>query len=278
MTILAIDFMNACHRARSGFKLGPAPVVFNFFRQFRSLVGQFEPTQIYVALEGRPRARHELHSEYKANRTVEPDDPRANELLEFFKQVNVIKDLLTQYFPVSVIRHPHHEADDTIANIIRNSTSSDDWIVISSDTDFIQLIQENNNVRIYNPVTKKFVEAPSDYSYVIWKALRGDPTDNIPGIPGCGDKTAAKLAEAVDTDEFKNYLLQEDHAKIFEKNIELIQFAEWTNEETLEMTCSIPSQNWNSIKTVFEGYGFSSMVKSGSWEKFVNTFKLLFNN
>ena len=111
MTILALDFMNAAHRARSGFKLGPAPVAFNFFRQFKSLVDQFQPTRIYVGLEGRPVKRHESMTAYKANRTVAPDDPRADELRKFFQQKDVIVDLLQRRFPVSVVRHPTSECD-----------------------------------------------------------------------------------------------------------------------------------------------------------------------
>ena len=69
--ILVIDFMNLCHRARSGFQMGPAPVVFNFFRQFKALVDEFKPNRVYVVLEGRPVQRYELLPEYKATRKVE---------------------------------------------------------------------------------------------------------------------------------------------------------------------------------------------------------------
>ena len=269
MTILAIDFMNQAHRARSGFQMGPAPVVFNFFRQFKALVDQFKPTRIYVALEGKPVHRYEAMGEYKANRKVDPDDPKAKELEKFFKQKDVIVDLLQKHFPVCVVRHATSECDDTLANLIRRSSSAVDWVLVSSDTDFIQLLQEHDNLRIYNPVQKKFVEAP-DYPYVTWKALRGDPTDNIPGVPGIGDKTADKLAS--DPDLLKEFITRPEIEPIFTRNFELIRFKEWSDEERDQMTSSSPAKDWQVVKDVFAGYGFNSMVKDEAWQKFTSSF------
>lgn len=272
MTILVLDFMNAAHRARSGFKAGDHPVVFNFFRGLRSLVEQFKPTRLYVVLEGKAVAKRQLMSEYKANRVVDPNDPRTADLQKFFKQVDVVKSLLSTHFPVSVVRHPKFEADDTIANVIRNSSTSADWVVVSSDTDFIQLLEMGRNVRLYNPVRKEFLSPPEEYPYVVWKALRGDPSDNIPGLDGCGDKTAARLASAVDSQEFADFLAEGDNATVFQRNMDLIQFAEWTPEEAAEMTSSSPTKDWDSVKSMFESYEFKSLVNPDSWSKFVGTF------
>lgn len=267
MTILALDFMNAAHRARSGFKLGPAPVIFNFFRQFKSLVDRFKPNRVYVALEGRPVKRHETMTEYKANRVVAPDDPRAEELARFFAQKDVIVDLLTKHFPVSVVRHPTSECDDTIANLVTASSSAVDWVIVSSDSDFTQLLHDRPHVRLYNPVQDAFVEAPEDYDYVTWKSLRGDASDNIPGVPGVGDKTATKIAS--DPNLLKEFLSRPEVGPIFARNYDLIRFMEWTREEAEQMTCSTPTKDWDAVKATFSGYGFTSMVKDGSWEKFV---------
>jgi len=275
MTILAIDFMNQAHRARSGFQLGPAPVVYNFFRQFKALVDQFKPSRIYIALEGRPVHRYEAMGDYKANRKVEADDPRAKELEKFFKQKDVIVDLLKKHFPVSVVRHPTSECDDTLANLIRRSSSAVPWVLVSSDTDFIQLLQEHDNLRIYNPVQKKFVEAP-DYPYITWKALRGDPSDNIPGVPGIGDKTADKLAS--DPELLAEFITRPEVQPVFTRNYELIQFKEWSPEEVDLMTSSSPTKDWQIVKDVFEGYGFNSMVKDEPWHKFVSSFDNLWGN
>lgn len=280
MTILVIDFMNSCHRARSGFVAGDHAVTYNFFRQFRALVEQFSPTKVYVVLEGHPEARHDLLKEYKANRVVEANDPRAAELAKFFKQVDECKDLLTKHFPVSVVRHPKHEADDTIANLISRAPKTTHWVIASSDSDFTQLLQTHKNVRLYNLVRKEFVEAPTDYDYVVWKSLRGDATDNIPGLPGVGDKTAEKMARkaAEGSSLFVEFLAKDDYADLFERNFSLITFAKWTDEEAADMTSSAPHRDWDTVKTAFDSFGFKSITNDKSWNKFVSTFDCLFGD
>lgn len=273
MTILSLDFMNAAHRARSGFKLGPAPVVFNFFRQFKSLVDKFKPNRVYVVLEGKPTKRKESLAEYKANRIVGEEDPRIKELQEFFKQKDVILDLLKAHFPVSVVRHPTSEADDTISNLICSSSSAVDWVIVSSDTDFIQLLHDRPNVRLFNPIKNDFIEAPEEYDYVTWKSLRGDSSDNIPGIPGIGDKTAAKIAS--DPIALREFINRPDNRELFSRNYNLIRFQDWNEEERLQMTSSFPTRNWFFVRETFEKYGFNSIVKEDAWQKFTSTFDKL---
>lgn len=272
MTILCIDFMNAAHRARSGFTAGEHAVIYNFFRQFKALVDQFKPSRVYLALEGRPVHRHEQLSEYKANRVVEEGDPRREELLRFFKQKDRIVELLSTYFPVSLVRHPTSEADDTIYNLIRTSSTAVPWIVVSTDTDFIQALQEFPHISLYNPVKKIFVNSP-DHPYVTWKALRGDSSDNIPGIPGVGDKTAEKLA--CDPELLTEFLSDPIKAATFQRNYDLISFRTWTEDEKMEMTSTSPVQDWNSVKDAFADMGFHSITKEGSWQKFVKPFESL---
>jgi len=269
--ILVVDFMNIAHRARSGFVDGEFAVVYNFLRQFKALVSQFDPDKVYVAMEGHPKHRHAISPIYKANRIVAEDDPKAADLAKFFVQCDIIKDLLQRRFPVSCIQHDDYEADDTIANVILNSSTSIDWIIASSDTDFIQLLDKRVGIQLYNPVRKEFIQSP-EYDYVTWKALRGDLTDNIPGIPGCGDKTATKLAMAVGTDYFSDYLRKDKRAEIFNTNLSLIDFAEWSVEEMGKMNCSSPAKDWNEVKEKLAGMAFKSIIKDDSWKKFTDTF------
>jgi DNA polymerase-1 len=271
--ILCIDFMNQCHRARSGFQMGPAPVVFNFFRQFKALIDEFKPNRVYVVLEGRPVQRYELLPEYKATRKVEESDPKYAELQRFFRQKDQIVELLSTRFPVSVIRHPTSECDDSIYNLVKMSSTAVPWTVVSNDTDFTQLIQQYSHVKVWNPIKKEFLEAPEGYEYVTWKALRGDGSDNIPGIPGIGDKTAAELAS--DPEKLAEFLSDETNAAQFTRNYELISFQQWTDEDMTKMTSTSPSKDWEFIKEIFSGYGFNSIVKEESWKKFVDSFDRL---
>jgi 5'-3' exonuclease len=269
--ILCIDGMNFLHRARSGWQLGSAPVIFNFMRNFRAQVELHKPTRVYFVLEGHPQQRKDILPEYKANRVVEPGTPEHDELVKFFEQVHVIVDHLSQHFPVSVVRHPHYECDDTIYNLIKRSSSAVPWVVASNDSDFTQLLNEFPNVSLYNPMKKEFVEVP-DYDYVTWKALRGDPSDNIPGI--ITDGAADRIVN--DPEALSDLLLCDSViGDTFSRNYELIKFITWSDDEALEMSCSHPTKDWEPLRKLFEQHDFKSLLKDKTWDKFVATFEPL---
>ena len=274
-SILCIDGMYLLHRARSGFKLGPAPVIYNFMRTFRSLVEKFAPTRIYFVLEGHPQQRIDNLPSYKGNREVEDGSKEHDDLQVFYSQVNVIVSDLKSHFPVSVVGHPEYECDDTIANLVRRSSSSVEWTIVSGDSDFIQLLNTHSNVKLFNPVKKEFVKAP-EYDYVTWKALRGDATDNIPGIPGIGDIKAEKMMD--DPDMLQEVLDRKDWRDIFERNYNLIKFYEWDDVEAFKMTSSAPKRDWDAVKSLFESHGFNSITKPDAWKKFTMTFDHLFGD
>jgi DNA polymerase-1 len=275
---LIIDFQNFAHRARAGFTLGQYAVVFNFMRNLRALVEMHKPDRVVLALEGHPRARHDLLTEYKANRAVDLEKDEA--MVSFFRQVDVIKELLAKHFPVTLVRHHDYEADDTIYNVIKSSSNCVKFVVASNDSDFTQLLNEFSNVSLYNPMKKEFVEEPDGYDYVLWKSLRGDATDNIPGIPGLSDAKAEELAK--DPVALRAFFDDPEKGKerraIQARNFQLIEFAQWSKEEAMEMTSTQPTRDWNAVKTKFEEFAFKSIVKDGAWEKFVSTFDSLFGS
>lgn len=284
--ILAIDGMNFLHRARAGFNAGDYYVVFNAFRNLRALVEMHSPTRVYFVTEGHPKWRYDLMSEYKANRVIEqaPDgsavDPKQVEKLQrerdFYRQAGLVVQLLSQHFPVSIIRHPDHECDDTIYNLIRRATTAVPWTVCSNDSDFTQLLGQFPHVRLYNPMTKEFVDDPVDFQYVTWKALRGDGSDNIPGIPGIGNKRADEIAS--DPDLLREFLSDQEHARIFQRNYRLIEFKTWSDDEAAQMTSSSPERNWSAVEKAFTQWEFKSLLKDKTWDKFRNTFDPLWGD
>lgn len=274
--ILIIDGHNFMYRARSGFQLGDFNVVFNFVRNLRSLVEKMEPTRVYFTLEGAPRRQEALLPTYKANRierreaeAAKPVEGRRSEE-DYRRQQEIIVRMLSYMLPITVVQHRDFEADDLIYNLVRRSSSAIEFTVVSTDTDFIQMLQEFGNVKLYNPITKAYVEPPADYDYVTWKALRGDGSDNIPGIPGVGDQTATELAS--DPDKLAAFLKDPAIAEQFTRNMELIRLYTWTDEEALKMRSSGASKDWSLIKAEFESMAFKSMLKEGTWDKFVGTF------
>lgn len=194
MKVLLIDAFNMIHRARFGHAQGEHGITYTFFRSLRSEVERHKPDRMYIITEGRPVKRIAENAEYKANRTQILDDG-------FHRQKRDILNLCS-LLPISMAKHPEHECDDVIAHIAREMHSSDEHVVCSSDSDFIQLL-DDSRIKLWNPVKKNFVEPVPNY--VVWKALRGDKSDNIPGVKGVGDVTASKLtAEPHKLQEFLN--------------------------------------------------------------------------
>lgn len=271
MKILCIDGYNFMHRARGGFQLGDYNIVFNFFRNLRALVEMHQPTRVHFVLEGYPKARFAELPTYKANRLVdEVAEPEKYKSLEdFHRQKGLIIDLLVRHFPVTVLRHPDFECDDVIYNVIKRSSRAVPWVVASNDTDFTQLLNEFSNVSVYNPIAKTYVEAP-DFDYVVWKSLRGDGSDNIPGIPGVGDKTADDIVN--DPEALGCLFEDKDRADVFNRNYRLIKFVEWSDDEAMLMTSSEPAKDWAAVAAAFEAWEFKSLLKEGTWQKFQMTF------
>jgi 5'-3' exonuclease len=141
--------------------------------------------------------------------------------------------------------------------------------VISSDTDFYQLLQNHNSLKLYNPVKKEFI-TPPPFDYVTWKALRGDATDNIPGFKGVGDKRALSLVES--PNDLETFLARDDNRTMFERNCQMIRFHNLT-EDLKDLEINEPKVDWQDLRTIFDDMKFFSITNDKSWLKFVKTFQ-----
>jgi len=263
MKVLFLDAYNLIYRARSGFAMGDYPIIYNFFRQLRPLVEKFNPDKVYFVLEGNPKFRAQLsEGAYKSNRKSAGD--------EFHRQKAAIINMVGELFPFETVKHPELECDDTIATLACDHGRQGHKVtIVSSDSDFIQLLNiKEYNIEIYNPVKKKIIVAP-DYDYVTWKALRGDATDNIPGIPGIGDKTATKLVS--DPKKMKALLENKEKREIFERNINLIRLVDFSNDYS-KLERKTGTGDFELVYSAFEDLGFESFLKEKTWNKFVQTF------
>lgn len=159
-------------------------------------VNSLEPTHVAVAFDlGRQTFRLEEYPEYKAGRAKTPED--------FHGQVDLIKDMLTA-FGVPVITREGYEADDLLASLARRGAGEGyDTLIASGDKDSFQLADDNitimypkrgfTDLQHMTPqaVEDKYGVTPANYRGLA--ALVGEKADNLPGVPGVGEKTAAKL-------------------------------------------------------------------------------------
>ncbi len=170
--------------------------VFVFFRTLFQLVRERAPGYLAVAMDSRvPTFRHERYPQYKANREKAPEDMHA--------QVPVIEEILAA-LGVSCLRADGFEADDLIATLAEQCRAAKRpcWIV-SGDKDILQLLggnvrllaQERGMTDIAEYSREKVFELRGVYpeQIVDFLALTGDASDNVPGVPGIGEKTAQKL-------------------------------------------------------------------------------------
>ena len=265
MRIALLDGYNLMHRARFGMKNGDMHIVFNFFRSLRPIIAEINPDKIYLVLEGVPTHRLEADAAYKANRVIEEGTPQAAEMAEFRRQKKIILEAL-KYFPVTLAKHPELECDDTIASLCVDVHKDDECTVVSTDTDFIQLLNATGRVKLFNPVKKEYV-APAPYDYVMWKALRGDKTDNVPRVDGMTDAKAEKTL--ADAKKFQS-LIDDPHLKAqFDRNLKLIQFKTGLQDG---INYVHPAPNLDEARQVFRDFKFFSMVNDTAWKNYTKTF------
>ena len=153
----------------------------------RGEIRTHEPNIVYIVDEGRPVLSREISTEYKANRQKLKDP-------DFWREKDEVFETIKRASGFTYIRHPHRECDDVIGHLASVTHKNDFVVIVSTDSDFIQLIDEN--VNLWHPQKKKYLE-PWYCDYVTWKALRGDSTDNISGVRGVGPKRADALVSDV---------------------------------------------------------------------------------
>ena len=170
----------------------PTNAVYGFCNMMLRLIEEHPHDKILIILDaGKNTFRNTLYSEYKANRSEAPED--------LIPQFGIIREAI-QAFGLDVIEKKDFEADDIIASYVKYGENNKiPTTVYSSDKDLFQLL--SNNTRIMDPmknveidearVFEKFGVGPDKITDV--QALIGDSVDNIPGVPGIGPKTAAKL-------------------------------------------------------------------------------------
>lgn len=228
MKYLVIDTYALCFRALYGypeltnFKGEPTSVIIGFFKQFLSRVRTVEDYYpIFVTdMPGSADVRKQLYPEYKANRTAaEPS---------FYDQVDFILELGEMIG--TVYKQPGREADDLAGAFVERYSDNNEITLLTVDADWLQLLQKN--VRVIQLKTNGrhvlwddalfFAEKKiSPKQLISLKAIIGDGSDNIPGVPGIGEATGIELLREFDSvdDIYQNIIKVTNKRKIQEKLI-----------------------------------------------------------
>ncbi|MDD9911762.1 MAG: hypothetical protein OXR68_01235 [Alphaproteobacteria bacterium] len=190
-------FFRAYHAVRGGLTREsdglPTNALYGFSQMLLKVVKDMKPDECCVALDSiSPTFRHDMYPEYKANRTEIDEEMRQQ--LPYFEP-------LIEAFGIAAIRVEGMEADDIIATLATQHGGDKQVVIVSSDKDLLQLLGGNVTMldtmknKIFDPdaVVEKFGVGPEKVIEV--QALIGDSSDNIPGVPSVGPKTAAQLID-----------------------------------------------------------------------------------
>ncbi len=167
--------------------------VYIFHNMLRKLRAAYHPEYIAAVFESGKTFREETYAEYKANRTEMPPD--------LGEQIPYIRRLL-EAMHIPILQYEGFEADDVIGAIAKRASGEHDVVIVSSDKDMLQLVDDR--VHMYNPVKEDVWYDPATAEQFMGVkpaqiadllALMGDSVDNIPGAPGIGEKGARDLIQ-----------------------------------------------------------------------------------
>lgn len=246
--------------------------VFGFCSMLLTLMKDHKPDGVIVVFDRKEKTfRHEAAPEYKAQREAQPDI--------LYQQMDIIKEML-EVMGIAAIDAAGFEGDDLIATIAeRAEQAGEDLLIVTGDRDTYQLVRDPHIRVLYN---KRGV---SDYAlydeagikertgvtaaqYSQYAALRGDPSDNLDGVPGVGEKTAAKLmvkyhdiVSVFDAADEQTPKLKQGLTESRERVLRNAQLMVLRRDApvAIDITQSKPQPRMGELKTMFETLEFKSM-------------------
>ena len=219
--VLIIDGMNTFIRSfaaiptmdENGNHIGG---VTGFLKSVGYVTRKFKPSRVYVIFDGKggSKRRRDIYPDYKLgrkpltrlNRTYDMTTEKDEQDLMRYELVIVAKALMK--LPITTITLDHVEADDIISYIAQHVVENGgESIIYSTDKDFLQLV--GDDIKVWNPVRKKTYIPEivvEDYeihpnNFLLYRALTGDTSDNLPGIKGLGMKTLLKIVPEFVTEQ-----------------------------------------------------------------------------
>ncbi|MBU6415451.1 DNA polymerase I, partial [Patescibacteria group bacterium] len=286
MKIVIIDSNAIVHRSFHALPALTAPdgsivnAAYGFSSMLIRMIRELEPDYIVAAFDmAAPTFRHLAYERYKAQRVKAPD--------ELYAQIPKVKEVLAA-FHIPVLEQSGYEADDIIGTIAKKITAlhkDAEVIIVTGDMDTLQLVTDRvrvytmkkgiNETALYDEaaVKERYGLAPAELTD--YKGLRGDPSDNIPGVKGIGEKTASELlqkyhsieaiyralkkGELEASESIKKKLAAEEEEAMFSKELATINCA-------VPIDFSLEKISWAGIRghlpeieAVFQKFGFRSL-------------------
>lgn len=248
--------------------------VYGFTTMLLKILEEEKPTHMLVAFDaGKTTFRHEKYEDYKGGRQKTPP--------ELSEQFPVVRELL-EAFNISHYELPMYEADDIIGTLSKIG-NEEDWevTVISGDKDLLQLVSDNVTVHVtkkgisdVDKYTPEFLEEKMEIrpdQVIDFKALMGDSSDNIPGVPGVGEKTAVKLLKQYETLENVYEHVEEISGKKMKENLINHKEDAFMSKELATIHRDSPVEitfndliyrgfEQNKVNSIFKELGFASLL------------------
>lgn len=212
-----------------------------FLRKIYPILSSYKNVIFACEGEGSLNWRRSVFPDYKMNRVKRNDDEEYKLLKTLFPK---IEKLLT-LFRCKVLSVPKAEGDDVIYVLTKKYVELGEHVlVISSDGDFSQLINAFDNVQVYTPMFKKYMEAKPNI--LMEKAIIGDPSDGIPGIDRIGKKTLEKMLE--DRTLWVKKMTPENEV-IYRKFLEIVDLSKSPKEIQAAILDKDASTEYNSFSS-----------------------------
>ena len=241
----------------------PTNAIHGFASMLIKILTEEKPDYIAVAFDLRkPTFRNKEYKEYKAHRPPPPP--------EYESQVPIIKELI-QSFDIAILEKEGYEADDIIGTLSKLAEKKGIHTdILTGDLDALQLVSDDtyvfankkgiSDILVYNPkqVNERYGLTP--YQMIDFKAIKGDPSDNIPGIAGLGEKTAIELIKTYGTlEEIIENVEKIEKASVKEKIKNQIDIAKLSKKLVTIVT---------DIKLKVD---FEELKNKINWAKVINT-------
>lgn len=254
--------------------------IYGFTTMLFKIIDEYNPTHMSVAFDLKaPTFRHKQYEDYKAGRKKMPDELRV--------QVEPLKELLDA-FKINRLEMEGFEADDIIGTVSKIAEEDNfEVVIVTGDKDAIQLASYKTKILItkkgiteleiydYDEVLNRYELTPDQF--IDLKGLMGDKSDNIPGVPGIGEKTGIKLLKEFETIE--NLVQNTDKLKgsvkkKLEENIDIAlmskRLATIVRDMPIDMDVNeLKLENYDEQKIIklFNTFGFNSLIKRISMNK-----------